>query len=986
MSNPPDKPDDAPGETLTAQDELVDEDLPPFHHDDDEVMRGLSGCEPRRYLRLSEHARGGLGRITRMRDRKLGRTVAVKELLQPTAVNEARFFREASITARLEHPGIVPIYEGGTWPDGTPFYAMKFVAGDSLRDRIEAAPSFRDRLALIPNVLAVAEAVAYAHSRGVVHRDLKPSNIMVGEYGETMVVDWGLAKVVTDESPEQPEVRGALDDGSEPVAAADLTVEGVILGTPAYMPPEQARGEPVDARADVYALGAILYTVLSGGPPYASSSSRATVVALLKAPPPPLTELVPVRPALAAIVAKAMARDVADRYPDASALRDDLARYQAGQLVRAHDYTLVERAVRWVKRARRPLIGAAILGLGGLAAFGLLRGPDALADLCKQSDGHAAEVWSASTRRQVRASLLATGVPFAADTADRVERALDDYVAAYAVARRRACNATAIEGEQSVELFDLRMKCLNDRLQDAAALVSVLSEADDVVVEDAANAATSLRPLAPCEDPEYLLARAKPPDDPDTARTVRGLEGDLARSWALSRAGRWNDASTLAADLVTRARATEHAPVIGDALRAHGSFLTHLNNQDPEAVEVLTEAYYASLRSGAFEDAFEAAAHLQAVLGTRLGEYDRAEHWAMTAEALIAQSGGNVYWSALVQRQRGDAAVRRGDYATSLSSHQQAVALLEASADPRNRRALAQALQSLGGSHLRLGHREDSMKTLSRSVAIIEELDGPRHPRLGVALNYLAQSYAANGDRQTAKQLMARSIDILTEVLGPDHAKLASPNSNQAVTLNRLGEYDAAYAHAKRARDIWEHHHGPNHRDVAYACMEMGKALRGKGDLAGARDLFERALEIRRGAYEPTHTNIADSAGYLASVLLDLGDLDRAAAVAADALAIERANAPTGRHTAAALERVGDIARARGAFAEARSRYREARDIFEYASDKARMQFRSATTLTGAKAVAGARAALAEAKTDDELDDELIAEIEAWLAEHATGQ
>jgi len=192
--------------------------------------------------------------VSRAHDHDLGRDIAIKELISRGHVGEVRFLREALITARLEHPGIVPIYEAGRWPDGTPFYAMKLVAGRSLRELIAECATVDQRIGLLHHVIAVADAIAYAHGRNIIHRDLKPANVIVGDFGETIVIDWGLAKDLT--ASEESTVGGGPfratgDDG--------LTSTGSVLGTPAYMAPEQQRGERVDQRADVFAIGAMLW-------------------------------------------------------------------------------------------------------------------------------------------------------------------------------------------------------------------------------------------------------------------------------------------------------------------------------------------------------------------------------------------------------------------------------------------------------------------------------------------------------------------------------------------------------------------------------------------------------------------------------------------------------------------------------------------------------------------------------------------------------
>jgi WD40 repeat protein/tRNA A-37 threonylcarbamoyl transferase component Bud32 len=321
-----------------------------------------------RYDLVDEHGRGGLGRVMRARDRELGRTVAIKELLRRGRVAELRFLREALITARLEHPAIVPVHEAGRWPDGTPFYSMKLVAGRPLRDLIDDARTTDDRLAarlaLVPHVVAVADAIAYAHAQRIVHRDLKPSNVIVGDYGETVVIDWGLAKDLS---------IGEREDVADPYRAPawpEVTEAGAVMGTPAFMAPEQARGEPGDERADVYALGAMLYAVLAGQSPYQGTRSTDIVRAVVDGPPTPLAELAPGAPAdLVAVAAAAMERDAGRRLGSARAFADELRRYLRGQQVLSHRYSVAEKILRWTRR-HRELSAAVAVGLVVLAAVG----------------------------------------------------------------------------------------------------------------------------------------------------------------------------------------------------------------------------------------------------------------------------------------------------------------------------------------------------------------------------------------------------------------------------------------------------------------------------------------------------------------------------------------------------------------------------------------------------------------------------------------
>ncbi len=307
---------------------------------------------------------GGMGRVVKALDRRLGRRVAIKELLPKRRDAARRFEREARITARLQHPAIVHVYEAGMWPGGEPFYAMNHVTGQRLGEVIDDRPTLAERLGLVPNVIAVADALAYAHNENIIHRDLKPSNVMIGAFGETVVIDWGIAKdlgVAID-----PQESLAMRRRANP----DETNDGSIVGTPAYMPPEQARGESVDHRADVYSLGALLYHVLLGKPPFYKKSSEE-VIALVKAGHrPPITALDAETPAdLVAIVDKAMAGDPESRYPDAAGLAADLKAFQAGQLVAARNYTKRELVRRWLARYR-VVVGIVTVALVVLAVIG----------------------------------------------------------------------------------------------------------------------------------------------------------------------------------------------------------------------------------------------------------------------------------------------------------------------------------------------------------------------------------------------------------------------------------------------------------------------------------------------------------------------------------------------------------------------------------------------------------------------------------------
>jgi type II secretory pathway pseudopilin PulG len=308
-----------------------------------------------RYRIVALLGKGGMGRVYEAEDLELGRRVAIKFL--PVAFverpeNLARFVRERVVTADLEHPAIIPLYDSGVWSSGEPYFVMRQVQGDPLHRRLQGARTLEERLLLLPSIIATAEAVAFAHSRGVIHRDLKPANILVGSFGETFVADWGLAKRLNDDE---------LPHGDRPDAIAEPheTRAGVVLGTPAYMAPEQSQGSVVDERADVYAMGAMLHELLVGATP--SEGTTETLDPALAGRPRGLTDLPPTMRDLVAITRKALAADPAERYANATELALELRRVQAGQLVDARRYSRSELAWRWMVRHRAAVVVAAAM-------------------------------------------------------------------------------------------------------------------------------------------------------------------------------------------------------------------------------------------------------------------------------------------------------------------------------------------------------------------------------------------------------------------------------------------------------------------------------------------------------------------------------------------------------------------------------------------------------------------------------------------------
>ncbi len=423
---------------------------------------GSATSDGQRFRVLRPHAKGGLGVVFVALDSELHREVALKQILDSHAddsISRQRFLLEAEVTGGLEHPGIVPVYGLGTYADGRPYYAMRFIRGDSLKEAVDRFhadelqkrdPGRRslDLRKLLRSFLDVCNAIDYAHSRGVLHRDIKPGNIIVGKHGETLVVDWGLAKARgradAGTSDERPLVPNSASGSSE-------TLPGSALGTPAFMSPEQACGdlEHLGPRSDVYSLGATLYYLLTGRPPF-EGNAIDVIPAVQRGDLRPPRSLVPaIDPALEAVCLKAMASDPAVRYATPKALGEDVERWMADESVAAYRESWTRTLTRWLTRHRTGVtaIGAAMLV--ALAGLGAVLGVQARANgqlTAKNAELDVALRREAEVRKEAQTNF------------NMALKAVEDYLTSVS-------ENTLLKQQNSVDIRSLRRELLNTALK-----------------------------------------------------------------------------------------------------------------------------------------------------------------------------------------------------------------------------------------------------------------------------------------------------------------------------------------------------------------------------------------------------------------------------------------------------------------------------------------------------------------------------------------
>jgi eukaryotic-like serine/threonine-protein kinase len=867
------------------------------------------GAAVGRFIVLHPVGRGGMGHVYAAYDPQLDRRVALKLLRADVWGADAseevrgRLLREAQAMARLSHPNVVTVYEVGL-AGAQPFVAMEYVEGQTLRAWLQERP--RGWSETLRVFLEAGRGLSAAHAKGLVHRDFKPENVLVGTDGRVRVTDFGLVR---------PLGERAAPEGARPLPAAEpaaSTRSGALLGTPGYIAPEQYRGEAVDARADQFAFCAALYEGLFGQrafPARAPELLRAQVLAGEVAPVPGSSS---VPGAVRALVLRGLAVEPAARLASLDAL---LAR--------------LERA-RTLRRTRLQLAGAAALLLlvTGLGVQSYRRS----AQVCSGAQAKLVGVWDAGVRDAVQRALLATGKSFAPETARHVAQRLDGYAQAWTGMHTEACEATAVREEQSPQLLDLRMQCLERRREDLRALTALLQKADAAMLEKAPQAAASLPAVSLCADAQTLSAALPPPQSPEARARLEALRRKLSEAASLAALGRPTEGLTLATAAASEAQALGYVPALAEALLSRGQLEGELR-PGAEVERTLREAALAAARARDDRLLVRSWSRLVGLLAQKEERREATDEAVHALTVSLARVDHDPALHAAVTRAHALLEARRGGFEKSVPLFQEALRHYEKAGDTR---MVGVTLGNLGHVTRELGRLEEARQHITRGLAVLEGLLGPMHPDTTPLLNVLGAIHWKHRELESGRALFERVLKVRKEAYGPDSAPVAMVHMNLGAILLELRRADEAQVHLERCVEILTRVRGPKSQDVADALDNLGVVLRQKGEFARAREHHLRANALLVQYFGPEHGQLAPSTLNAAVAASDLGAHAQAVPEMQRAVALYEKRFGVGKpDTALAYSNLGEVLHAAGRHAEALRAYAQAQAILERAGGEA---------------------------------------------------
>jgi tetratricopeptide (TPR) repeat protein/predicted Ser/Thr protein kinase len=927
-----------------------------------------------RYVVLSKLGAGGMGIVLAAYDPELDRKIALKLLkTQGQSSARTRLQREAQAMAKLDHRNVVAVHDVGLHEDQL-FVAMEFVAGKTLGAWMAEVEHPRPWQEVVRVFAEAGRGLATAHEAGLVHRDFKPDNVMLGDDGRVRVMDFGLARAKGDESEDEvADLKSSVEHASgKHLLVSRLTQTGAMLGTPAYMSPEQFEGTAADARSDQFGFCVSLYEALYGTRPFAGKTLPQLCRAVTQGQVEPAPKGVSVPAWLRAIVVRGLASEPEKRWPSMQALLEALA---------------ADPAIR----RRKWFAIAGMAGLLGGATWGVAWSVRADAQTCTGFEERLAGVWDMGRRAKVRSAIEGTKLSYAPGTWERVEQGLDEYAQQWVAAREQACEATH-KGEQSEDLLDLRMACLDERLQHVKATVEVLAAADETVVNKAVAAVAGLPRLERCADVDALMSSIPPPEDEEVRKRVEVLDERLVKAEALQKAGKYAEGLVLTDPVVSEATTLGYEPLLARAWLRQG-WLQAKAGKHQVAETTLEQAFESALGQAMLTEAAEASTLLVHVVGYGLARHEDGRHWAKNANPLARAGTDEIRSLCLVTL--GNVAFSEGQHEEARGYIEQALAIREellGSEHPD----VALALNNLGNVAFAAGQHEEARGYLERALAINEKALGPEHPDVVLALNNLGGMAKAEGKYEEARGYVARALAIGEKALGSEHPDVATTLDTLGVLARGEKEFEEARGYHERALAIREKVFGPKHRDVATSLNNLGVLAKSEGKLEEARGYHERALAIREKVLGPEHRDVAGSLNNLGGLARSLGKFEEARGYHERALVIEeKVLGPEHRNLAYSLMGIGKALCGEARHADALPHLERALALRTANSvepnELADTRFTLARALWDAPAEAGrdrerARTLAELARTfyadDGETSANELREVEAWQAEH----
>ena len=842
-----------------------------------EPIRLLKGDSLGRYVVLDVLGSGGMGVVYAAYDPELERRVAIK-LLRPnlsgavdTSKGRGRLIREAQALARLQHPNVITVHDVGEH-EGQVFVAMEFIDGVTFQQWLRSQTrSWREIVAVMRRA---GQGLHAAHVKDMVHRDFKPDNLMLeaadasGAPRRVLVMDFGLATPTGSQVGLDPELDTHVSASSLSSAEflANLTRTGAVMGTPAYMAPEQHSGRPTDARCDQFAFCVTLYEALYGQRPFPSDSLPTLVAAVTRGEiqPPPAGSRVPRW--LREVVVRGLAPKPEDRWPSLAALDDALGR----------DPT----------RTRRRIVAAGL----GLTALGAVYGTNLVMERqrlaeCRRSAAAIDEVWNDESRARTHEGMLDTGLSYAESTWAHLEPRLDERAREWKDQRYESC---AEPNTISASLHARRDECFATSLAMLNSELELLANADSVVLNRAIDSVNSHIRVAPCTDPVQLRHRIPLPEEPALASRVAAVREQLDRASMLRAAGHYDDALALVEANLAEARELEQEHLVAAALVKRGRVRYSQGKLD-EAAADLEEGFFVARSAGADALASFAARILIRLVGHDLTQHAQGRRWARHSEILAKSASLDEVQLARLEHDRGLLEFGAGNYAAALERYGNALEVFRRELGERSSRT-SDSLKAMAVVYDRMGEPVRATENLKLVLTRYRESYGEEHPETGSAHNDLAAALLSIGEYDRARTHLERAIEIFERARLD--GRLGAPLDNLVLVSRVTGRLEEALKISDRALAIRRKTLPEDHPDIGNALLNRGQTLATMGDNAAAIDNYEQALSQYERSLGKDHARVADALYTLALPVGETGDHARALALHRRGLKIRRATLP----------------------------------------------------------------------------------------------